>query len=151
GLLRRQRTFEGQVCSYRVVAASRDCVLLKPEQRNLTLRPRKRGQTGVPGQFGAFYPAASGATGRMIEQTIRQFIRTGPVPAVSRKRKGQRYQPDPARRREVEEKAIKFAWAHFQDELGYVMQDRQKDNCGYDLMATKDDEVLCIEVKGRSG
>jgi hypothetical protein len=69
GALRRKRTYDGNVCSYRVEAETRDCVLLPPEKRKLTIPPRKHGQKGGPGEFGAFYPALSGATGRKIERT----------------------------------------------------------------------------------
>jgi hypothetical protein len=31
------------------------------------------------------------------------------------------------------------------------MEDKQKDNLGYDLVASNRTETLCIEVKGRSG
>jgi hypothetical protein len=148
GALRRKRTYDGNVCSYRVEAETG--VLLPPEKRKLTIPPRKHGQKGGPGEFGAFYPASSGATGRKIEQDIRHFIETGKTLGSSTNRKGGGYQPDPARRTEIEDKAIGFVWDHF-EKLDYTLDDHQKDNLGYDLIATDGNEILCIEVKGRSG
>lgn len=54
---------------------------------------------------------------------------------------------DPKRIKEVELAAVSFV----QKELkarGFKVRDCQKDNCGYDLYATSQNETLLVEVKG---
>ncbi|EHR5321650.1 DUF3883 domain-containing protein [Vibrio parahaemolyticus] len=57
--------------------------------------------------------------------------------------------PDPERRKLVEEAAIRQATTYLSD-LGYTIVDRQKDNCGYDLLAKNLNDELHVEVKGTS-
>nr|ART39930.1 J381 [uncultured bacterium] len=59
--------------------------------------------------------------------------------------------PDPEHRKKVELAAVEAA-LHFLRK-NYKVTDRQKDNCGYDLLARhkKTDEELHVEVKGTSG
>ena len=59
--------------------------------------------------------------------------------------------PDPQLRKRVEEAAISAAKDFLQNK--YRVKDRQKDNCGYDLLAKhrKTGEELHVEVKGASG
>jgi hypothetical protein len=59
--------------------------------------------------------------------------------------------PDPALRKKVEEAAIDAAKSLLRK--SYRVTDRQKDNCGYDLLAKhrKTNEELHVEVKGTSG
>lgn len=59
--------------------------------------------------------------------------------------------PDPALRKKVEEAAIDAAKIYLKE--NYRVTDRQKDNCGYDLLAKhrKTGEELHVEVKGTSG
>lgn len=60
--------------------------------------------------------------------------------------------PDPERRKRVEEAAINAAKELLQKKK-YHVKDRQKDKCGYDLLARhrKTGAVLHVEVKGTSG
>lgn len=150
----RARSWDHQVFSYRVKARAEDCVLLPPERRVLTIPPRTKGKKGMPGEFGAFYPHLhSYKHTRDLERKICAFIETGiaqplgPVPNSTRH--GTR-QPDPERRKEIEKASVESVWQHFATDLGYTIEDRQSENVGYDLRATKGDDVLCIEVKGRS-
>ena len=157
GKLIKLRTYKGHAAfTYQIEAAESDCFLLLPEERVLTIPPRKLGQKGVPGQKPVFYPARQlEPSAKLLEQRIRQFINTGEaIPLSSGKKSSSGYQPDPERRKEIEEAAINFVKRHFGPKptgLGYTIVDRQRDNCGYDLYATKGDAILCIEVKGRSG
>lgn len=59
--------------------------------------------------------------------------------------------PDPALRKKVEEAAIEAAKTLLR--RNYRVTDRQKDNCGYDLLAKhrKTNDELHVEVKGTSG
>lgn len=60
--------------------------------------------------------------------------------------------PDPQLRKRVEDAAIGAA-KEFLKNKNYRVTDRQKDNCGYDLLAKhrKTNEELHVEVKGTSG
>ena len=55
--------------------------------------------------------------------------------------------PDSKTRKEIEGAAIRFVWQHL-ERLGFVVEDRQPENRGYDLYATRENEVLLVEVKG---
>lgn len=57
--------------------------------------------------------------------------------------------PDAETRKKIEIAAINFVTAHYEN-IGYSVIDRQKDNCGYDLLIENDRETLKIEVKGTS-
>ncbi|MGX9418164.1 protein NO VEIN domain-containing protein [Vibrio sp. WJH972] len=52
-------------------------------------------------------------------------------------------------KKKVELSAINTVISHFESK-GYQVFDRQKDNCGYDLLAEKGNNVLKLEVKGTS-
>lgn len=58
---------------------------------------------------------------------------------------------NPEIRRRVEQAAIKLVWKEFEKKRGYKIKDVQKDNCGYDLLATKGADCLKLEVKGTAG
>jgi hypothetical protein len=60
------------------------------------------------------------------------------------------YQPDPRKRKAVEEAAVRETIAHFRAQ-GFVIQDRQSDNVGWDLEAHRGEEHILLEVKGLSG
>ena len=60
------------------------------------------------------------------------------------------FQPDPRKRKAVEDAAIQETIRHFRA-WGYTIRDRQKENVGWDLEAVKGAEVLLLEVKGSSG
>jgi len=54
---------------------------------------------------------------------------------------------NPETRKAIEDAAVQRVWAYYKKEK-YKIKDRQKDNCGYDLLVTKGKEVLHVEVKG---
>lgn len=161
GGLAAARTYDNTVCTYIVEAAERDCHLVHPEEaRVLTIPKRKRGQRHIPGMSSIYYPALHGRVGARIEDRIRRYIRTGQIPPLREaknstpgkgNRAAGRVQVDPERRKGIEDAAVKFVRNHFENKLKYKVEDRQQDYCGYDLRATRGDEILCIEVKGRSG
>ena len=149
--LQAERTYEDEPIPYRIEAAAADCVLLAPNDRSLTIPPRKKGQKGVPGQFTAYYPASRGDPGAVIERRICEFISE----TATRESEPPRglahggHQGDAEHRKRIEQAAVDHVWDHFEG-LGYTLEDRQKDNKGYDLKAVRSDETLCVEVKGRS-
>jgi hypothetical protein len=58
-----------------------------------------------------------------------------------------RTQPDQDTKERIEKAAIEYVWRHYEGN-GYTVTDRQKDNCGYDLLATKEGSDAHLEVKG---
>ncbi len=56
---------------------------------------------------------------------------------------------DPESRRKVERAAINFVSTHFSEQR-FQVRSREKENCGYDLLAERGSEVLFLEVKGTS-
>lgn len=57
--------------------------------------------------------------------------------------------PDQEIRKKIEISAVDFVTSYY-ERLGFRVIDRQKDNCGYDLLVEKSKETLKIEVKGTS-
>jgi len=54
---------------------------------------------------------------------------------------------DPLTRKEVEQAAIAYVTRTFEGQ-GYIVHDRQRENCGYDLLAVRAKGTVKIEVKG---
>src|SRR5690606_38871409 len=59
-------------------------------------------------------------------------------------------QIDPLKRLEVEKRAISCVTKYFKN-FGYEVQSVEKDNCGWDLIASSPKTELKLEVKGLSG
>lgn len=55
--------------------------------------------------------------------------------------------PDVDTRKKIEIAAIEFVASHY-SKSGYLITDRQKDNCGYDLLIENETETFKVEVKG---
>ncbi|WP_296104755.1 DUF3883 domain-containing protein [uncultured Agrobacterium sp.] len=162
GALRKARTFvppaphERRPLSYQVEAAEQHCTLLAPEERVLWIPPRKKGKKGIPGQSPVYFPMSQKVVGPEIADRVRRFIETGEALSLEEVVRGKhsskrgRHQPDPERRKEIEDEAMGFVTRHFQG-LNFQVDDVSLKNLGYDLCARKGDVTLCIEVKGRSG
>lgn len=162
GALKRARTYRDpyshkpHTLSFQVEADEKDCRLLAPEERVLWIPPRKKGDKGIPGQSPVYFPELQEEIGPEVARRIRHFIETGKAlplsEAVSPKSgsKGNRFQPDPERRKEIEDTAMRIVTDHF-EALGYYVDDVSATKLGYDLVAVQGDATLCIEVKGRSG
>ncbi|MFC2992975.1 DUF3883 domain-containing protein [Halomonas tibetensis] len=59
---------------------------------------------------------------------------------------------DPQVRKAVEDAAVQRVITYLEQQTPqFKIQVRQKDNCGYDLLATRNDKALRIEVKGTAG
>lgn len=90
-----------------------------------------------------------------IADRIRHFVDTNEALSIAEvisatpPRSRGTYQPDPERRKEVEDTAMKIVEYHFK-KLKYRVQLVPELNLGYDIIATQADSVLCVEVKGRS-
>ena len=57
---------------------------------------------------------------------------------------------DAVTRRKIEITAVRKVCEYY-EERGFDIVDRQKDNCGYDLLVTKGKKEFHVEVKGSSG
>ena len=60
----------------------------------------------------------------------------------------------PRTKEEIEKAAVKHVCKYFGtggNGLEYRIKSRENDNVGYDLLMTKGDVTICVEVKGRSG
>jgi Zn-dependent M28 family amino/carboxypeptidase len=57
------------------------------------------------------------------------------------------YEKDPAKRREVEKRAMKLATDHY-EAAGFSVKDVSKENLGYDLRCTGKKKEVHVEVKG---
>lgn len=59
-------------------------------------------------------------------------------------------QVDVFKRQRVEHLAVEITIEHF-ERLGYIVMSKEKDNVGWDLEASNNQETLLLEVKGLSG
>lgn len=154
-IARRRRVGPGDVAGYRCIAKVRNCDFLQPDSRPLFVRPkqpRKRGSW--PGQSNVFYPKPGSAALWRLKEIIADIG----VSAQSKGRQAVRkvkpvrstWQADVERRRRIETAAIKAVGAEL-EARGYTIKSVEKDNLGYDLVATRASVTLHIEVKGRSG
>lgn len=57
--------------------------------------------------------------------------------------------PDVETRKKIELASVQHVIAHY-EKIGFSITDRQKDNCGYDLLVESENETFKIEVKGTS-
>lgn len=134
---------------YRVSARAEDCRLLTPEERVLLLPGG--GVSDMPGRSNIFYLSTKTAPiARNLENRLRAFIERDTVTPTAAPLPIEDLQRNSERRKAIEQAAIDLVWEHFEG-AKYSIEDLQKFNVGYDLRAIRGDEILCIEVKGRSG
>lgn len=82
-----------------------------------------------------------------MERNLWKLILGKSGKAISKR--GKKPPLNQARKKEIEEGAIKYVAEEFK-QRGYSVESREDENVGYDLEAvSKNGEVLCIEVKGR--
>lgn len=140
---------------YRCTAKAKDCVLLNPDARPIFVRPSQPRTGGSwPGQQNVFYPKPGWAAWKRLETILANigFLATSNGKASGQKAKAKRsnWQADVERRQQIEVAAIKVVGSRL-EEMGYTIRSAEKENLGYDLVASRDDEILHVEVKGRSG
>lgn len=151
----RREVGPGDFAGYRCTAKTSDCVLLNPEARPIFVRPSQPREGGSwPGQQKVFYPKSGSSALRRLESILAQIAFPN---ASARKRAGRKAKPsrsnwqaDVERRKQIEVAAIMAVGTKLEG-MGYTIKSVEKDNIGYDLVVTRDDEVLHFEVKGRSG
>lgn len=113
--------------------------------------PVKRGSKGWLGQSNVWYATDQPGFVKAIENYI--FKDLVPAFAKLKKRKGGKgtpRQPDVLKRIKVEQKAVRVVTKYYRD-LDYDVKSVEKDNVGWDLVATKGKVELKLEVKGLSG
>jgi len=154
-IARRREVDANDIAGYRCTAKAKNCVLLNPDSRPIFMRPGQARKGGTwPGQQKVFYPKVGSSALRRLEAILTDIAPTDPSPANAsgQKTKPNRsnWQADVERRKKIEVAAI-LAVGSKLDSMGYTVRSVEKDNVGYDLVATRDEEILHIEVKGRSG
>lgn len=154
-IARRRKVGTEDFAGYRCTAKARDCVLLNPDARPIFVRPSQPRTGGSwPGQQKVFYPKPGSAALKRLEAILADIelpaTSKGKAPGKKVKPKRSNWQADVERRQQIEVAAIKAVGSKL-EEMGYVIRSVEKDNLGYDLVASRDDEILHVEVKGRSG
>jgi hypothetical protein len=154
-IARRRKVGPKDLAGYRCTARAQDCVLLAPDVRPIFVRPSQPRKGGSwPGQQKVFYPKAGSAALKRLEAILADIVSTGASggEGAGRKAKTNRsdWQADVKLRKQIEVAAIMAVGSRLES-MGYAVKSVEKDNIGYDLVATRDDEVLHFEVKGRSG
>ncbi|MDB5541249.1 MAG: hypothetical protein JWQ89_2976 [Devosia sp.] len=152
----RRRKIGTEIAGYRCTAEAANCVLLPPDARPIfVLARQRRGSESWPGQQKVFYPKPKSQALRRLIEILRDIdLRSSPAVKASNgkgKKTGRSgWQADVERRRQIEVAAVKSVGLHLEG-LGFTVHSVEKDNLGYDLAATRGDEMLHVEVKGRSG
>ncbi len=155
GKLARRRLFDGEAASYLCSAQAENCVLLEPDARPIFVWPgQARNGESWPGQQKVFYPKPGSPAlerlNRILKDVASQQTPKG-EPATRKPKAGRsRWQVDVERRRRIEEAAVLAVGTKLEG-LGFTIKSVEKENLGYDLVATRGDDVLHVEVKGRSG
>lgn len=132
---------------YYAKAKLEDCKRLSFDERNFPI-PRK--QKGGFGQANVWF--ADQPSNVTLKLAVLEFVSSGKVPTAIRPTPatGHSWQPDPWKRKKVEDKAIARTIQHY-EALGYTVDSRERDNLGWDLEATRESKCLKLEVKGLSG
>lgn len=105
-----------------------------------------RAVKGGIGQSNVWY--ADSAESAPLVKKIRAMIKSGRTPNIKKPKRGRAQ--DQEKKIKVEKAAIRACCAHFEN-LGYDVVSVEKDNVGWDLVATAGRSSLRIEVKGLSG
>ncbi|MCI5076399.1 DUF3883 domain-containing protein [Oricola sp.] len=155
GKLARQRMIDGEAASYRCTAKAENCVLLEPDARPIFVRPgQPRNGESWPGQQKVFYPKPGSPALKLLNRILKdvdpQQAPKGEPDTRKPKAGRSNWRVDVERRRRIEEAAVLAVGIKLEG-LGFTIKSVEKDNLGYDLVATRDDDVLHVEVKGRSG
>lgn len=139
------------IAGYRCTAKAKDCVLLNPDTRPIFMRPGQPREGGTwPGQQKVFYPKAGSSALRRLEAILSDIAFSAKASRTKVKPNRSNWQTDVERRKKIEVAAI-IAVGSKLESMGYAVRSVEKDNVGYDLVATREGEVLNLEVKGRSG
>ena len=137
---RTTRTRTGRQYSYIAEAGAKDCSLLDEDERFFPVPPARKGSWGM-GNSNVRYTDQPYA-----ETFLRHLQKYLADPLASRP--GAPQQPDPERRKLVEEAAIRHVIHHYR---AYECVSVEQENTGWDLEFTRGATKLLVEVKGCSG
>lgn len=154
-IARRRMVGSNETAEYRCTAKAKDCVLLSLDARPIFVRPSQPRTGGSwPGQQKVFYPKAGTSAMKRLQAILADIALddASAGKASGRKAKTARstWQADVERRKQIEVAAIMAVGSKLEG-MGYTIKSVEKENLGYDLVATRKEEVLHYEVKGRSG
>lgn len=147
------RSVNGERIGFKMQADSENCFLVPASDRNFMLPRPERGERGLPGENPVFYPEDS-RNRRLIRwlTEVKEYMTKWaeePIEQGSNLGRSGRWstRPDVAHNAAVEDAAIACVIKYF----GAPANDRQKDNCGWDLEFDSSAGKICVEVKGLSG
>ncbi|MFT3912106.1 MAG: DUF3883 domain-containing protein [Ferruginibacter sp.] len=135
------RKYENELFGF--YAKSRDAKLLPFYERMVKI---PRGKNGM-GQSNVWYAENHP---QFVQSVLDYVVKGAPAFIAKKKNKLGFHQRDLLKRLEVEKKAILTVSKHYRN-LGYKIKSVEKDNVGWDLVATNGKDELFIEVKGLSG
>jgi len=136
-----ERKHKGNKLGFYATAETKDVILLSFEERNVCV---KRQEKNWMGQSNVWYAESNPDFVNLVSKYILRGISPITPNPTSPK------QPDPLRRIEVEKNAVKVVVKYY-EKYGYIVSSVEKDNVGWDLIATKEKVKLKLEVKGLSG
>lgn len=140
------RKFKNKNFGYFCTAKYKDATLLHKDERILKV---KRQAKNWMGQSNVWYADKNPAFVEMVKNYIFKGI-LPKEPALKGKPTGGARQTDVFKRIAVETRAIKVISKHY-TQLGYLVDSVERDNVGWDLIATNLRHELKLEVKGLSG
>lgn len=154
-IARHRKIGRNNFAGYRCKARASDCVLLPSDNRPIFVRPSQPRTNGSwPGQQKVFYPKPNSDALKRLEVILTDIARASATKkqgaASKAAARGKNWQAVVERRKQIEVAAIVAVGSKLED-MGYKVQSVEDENIGYDLVATRDGEVLHFEVKGRSG
>ncbi len=142
-----QHKYKGDEFDYFIKAREKDCRLLPEDGRFLHVPSRIKGGFG---QSHVWY--AESRESEEFRKDVLGLVEKGRVPSkykAPRPKEGRAWQHDPYKRLKVEKAAVEMTVKYFES-LGYSVNSVEKDNVGWDLVASLIDRSLRLEVKGLS-
>lgn len=143
-----RRTVLSDVWFYNAVCSEEDATLVDLNARTFVLES-SRTKTGGFGQSAIWYADKQPA----IVKKVLKYIAGEPYKTPHKKVPGKRsggYNQDIETRLKIEKTSVLVTTSYF-EKLGYSVLSVEKEACGWDLTAVKNDSELFIEVKGTQG
>lgn len=131
---------------------SENAILLPEEERTYRV-PRGR---GFPGTSNVWYADADNEQVAEFLAGVGNYIGQRQAPNLAannnRNRRGGPQTPNKELITRIEQAAIDMVWTHYENMKNpYTLKSVEKDNCGWDLEASREGETLYLEVKGHLG
>ena len=133
---------------------SENAVLLDEAERTFEVPYAPVHGKGYPGHSNVWYGDAEEPKARKFLKDLRNYLDSDSTTEIKAFGKGK---PGTRSRRSdkelisnIEKAAVRTTWDHFES-IGYKLASVEKDNRGWDLEASKGEELLRLEVKGHLG